>query len=125
VTLRTQFDATLPSLRVDGEQFWQAVLNLVQNAVEAMPQGGTLTVSTARDGDDVAVKIIDTGKGMSEEERRQVFKPFFSTKQSGTGLGLPLSQQVIVEHGGRIECESVEGKGTTFTIRLPHERKSK
>ena len=124
VTLQTQFDESLPPLRIDGEQFWQATLNLVQNAVEAMPQGGTLTVATARDGVDVVVKIIDTGKGMSEEERRQVFKPFFSTKQSGTGLGLPLTQQIIVEHGGRIECESVEGRGTTFTIRLPQERKS-
>lgn len=119
VTLETDFDPALPPVSVDGEQIWQAVLNIVQNAVEAMPQGGTLTVSTQRDGDFAEVRVTDTGKGMIDEHLRQVFKPFFSTKQSGTGLGLPLTQQIIVEHGGQIECKSVAGKGTTFTIRLP------
>lgn len=119
VKLDTKFDPALPPVSVDGEQIWQAVLNIVQNAVEAMPQGGTLTVSTRRDGNFAEVRVADTGKGMIDEQLRQVFKPFFSTKQSGTGLGLPLTQQIIVEHGGQIECKSIAGKGTTFTIRLP------
>jgi signal transduction histidine kinase len=123
VTLHLALDESLPPIRADEEQLWQAVLNLVQNALEAMPGGGSLTVTTARKDPDVVLTIADTGKGMCETERQQVFKPFFSTKQSGTGLGLPLTQQIIVEHGGQIVCESIEGKGTTFLIRLPIEPK--
>jgi len=67
----------------------------------------------------LALTISDTGKGMTEEERQQIFKPFFSTKPSGTGLGLPLVQQVVAEHGGTIRCESAPGQGTTFIIELP------
>ncbi|MGO9245574.1 MAG: ATP-binding protein, partial [Verrucomicrobiia bacterium] len=67
----------------------------------------------------ITLTISDTGKGMTEEERQQIFKPFFSTKPSGTGLGLPLVQQVVAEHGGTIRCESAPGQGTTFSIELP------
>jgi signal transduction histidine kinase len=91
----------------------------VRNAIEAMPKGGTLTVSTARDGKYVALRISDTGSGITEAERQQIFKPFFSTKSGGTGLGLPLTQQIIIEHDGSIECESDPNRGTTFIIRLP------
>lgn len=119
VQVRTDFDDSLPPILADEEQIWQAILNLVRNALEAMPTGGTLTLRTARDGTDIVLSIADTGKGMGETERRHIFKPFFSTKTGGTGLGLPLTQQIITEHGGRIECESAEGKGTTFHIHLP------
>jgi signal transduction histidine kinase len=119
VILRTELDPTLPPIRVDEEQLWQAILNLVLNAAEAMPQGGTLTVSTTREGTDAVLKIADTGQGMTEAERSKVFTPFFTTKQNGTGLGLPLAQQVVVENGGRIEFDSIPGKGTTFTLRFP------
>ncbi|MCG3148262.1 MAG: Adaptive-response sensory-kinase SasA [Verrucomicrobiae bacterium] len=123
VTVKTDFDETIPPVRLDADQFWQALLNSVVNANEAMSGGGTLTVSTAREGADTVVKIADTGKGMTEEQRRDIFKPFFSTKKTGTGLGLPLTQQIIIENGGRIDCESVLGKGTTFIIRFPQERR--
>lgn len=119
VTVRTEFDAALPVIQADEEQLWQAVLNLIRNALEAMPQGGTLTLRTARDGNEAVLSIADTGKGMTEKERQQIFKPFFSTKTGGTGLGLPLTQQIITEHGGQIECESAADKGTTFVIHLP------
>lgn len=119
VHIDTQFDPSLPAINGDEGQLWQVVLNLVRNALEAMPEGGMLTVGTSRTRSGVAVTIGDTGKGMTEEERQQIFKPFFSTKPSGTGLGLPLVQQVVAEHGGTIRCESAPGKGSTFVIELP------
>ena len=119
VTVRTEFDPTLPLSLVDENQLWQAVLNLIRNALEAMPKQGTLTLRTDHDDHDVRLTISDTGQGMTDAERHEIFKPFFSTKVGGTGLGLPLTQQVIGEHGGRIECESAVGQGTTFIIYLP------
>jgi PAS domain S-box-containing protein len=119
VRVRTEFDDALPAIEADEGQLWQAILNLVRNALEAMPDGGTLVVSTARRGSNVILTVRDTGKGMNEQERQQIFKPFFSTKSSGTGLGLPLTQQIIAEHGGSIRCESTPNKGTMFVIELP------
>jgi signal transduction histidine kinase len=119
VTLRTEFDPALATVPADAEQLWQAVLNLIRNSREAMPDGGTLTVSTRRDGTQVLLRITDTGKGMSEEQRRQVFVPFFTTKAQGTGLGLSIVQQIVTEHGGHVECESAPGRGSAFTIFLP------
>jgi signal transduction histidine kinase len=118
VTVETHFEQSLPSVYADESQLWQAVLNIIRNALEAMPTGGMLTLRTQRDADAVIVSIADTGKGMTVEERDQVFKPFFSTKIGGTGLGLPLTQQIVAEHGGHIRCESEPGKGTTFFIHL-------
>jgi signal transduction histidine kinase len=119
VQLVCEFAPDLPALLVDEAQLWQAILNIIRNALEAMPKGGTLTVRTARGGPDVVLSIRDTGRGMTELARQELFKPFFSTKSGGTGLGLPLTQQIISEHGGRIECQSAEGQGTTFLIYLP------
>jgi PAS domain S-box-containing protein len=119
VKLQTDFAPDLPALFLDEAQLWQAILNLIRNALEAMPDGGTLTVRTAHAGHEVLLAISDTGRGMTELARQQLFKPFFSTKSGGTGLGLPLTQQIIAEHGGCIECETVEGHGTTFLIHLP------
>ncbi len=126
VTVRAELDPSLPALHADESQLWQAVLNLVRNAIEAMPNGGTLTVRTETRDDSVVLTVADTGKGMTEAERAQVFTPFFSTKAGGTGLGLPLTQQIIHEHGGQIRCESAPEKGTTFIIELPahHGQKS-
>jgi two-component system sensor histidine kinase HydH len=89
-----------------------------------MPKGGELTVGTWREAGQVRLRVTDTGNGMSEELLKQVFAPFFTTKPSGTGLGLALVQQIISEHGGHIECESTPDQGTTFTIFLPVEMKS-
>jgi signal transduction histidine kinase len=119
VNVRTEFDATLPAIEADEGQLWQAILNLVRNALEAMPNGGMLVVSTVRQGSRAILTVRDTGKGMTEQERQQLFKPFFSTKSSGTGLGLPLTQQIVAEHGGSIRCESAPSKGATFVIELP------
>ena len=119
VQVRTEFEKSLPPVQADDDQLWQAILNLIRNAMEAMPDGGTLTLRTASEADEVVLHLADTGKGMSEEERSQIFRPFFTTKPAGTGLGLTLTQQIISEHGGHIECASVVGQGTTFSLRFP------
>ena len=119
VEWRTEFGASPSIVNADAEQLWQAILNLICNGLEAMPNGGVLTVSTERDGTQAALRITDTGKGMTEQQVQQVFVPFFSTKADGTGLGLSLAQQIVSEHGGHIECASAVGKGSTFTIYLP------
>lgn len=119
ITVETDLPADLPALHVDENQLWQAALNLIRNAIEAMVQGGTLRVQVVHGPGEILIHIADTGKGMTDDELRQVFKPFFSTKPGGTGLGLPLTQQIIEEHGGRITCASAPGQGTTFTIHLP------
>jgi PAS domain S-box-containing protein len=119
VTLATDFAPDLPAIAGDEEQLWQALLNLLRNALEAMPDGGTLTVATAGAAGAVHLTVTDTGKGMSATEREQLFKPFFSTKPGGTGLGLPLTQQIVAEHNGQLTCESAPGHGTTFTMELP------
>jgi PAS domain S-box-containing protein len=119
IQMRTEFERSLPPVQADADQLWQAILNLIRNALEAMPKGGTLELRTASTTDEVVLHLTDTGKGMSEEERLQIFRPFFTTKPVGTGLGLTLTQQIIGEHGGRIECASVVGQGTTFSLSLP------
>jgi two-component system, sporulation sensor kinase E len=119
VRLRREFDPHTPDVLADEEQLWQAVLNLIRNALDAMPGGGTLTVRTHAESRYAELQIADTGEGMTAEQVRQLFVPFFSTKSNGTGLGLAMAQQIVAEHGGRIECTSVVGEGTTFTLRLP------
>lgn len=103
----------------------QAFINLFQNAVEAMPGGGELKIAvshnlqTENQTPKVEIVISDTGMGISEDKIKKIFHPFFTTKENGTGLGLSLVQKIILYHGGRIEVESKEGKGTTFRIALP------
>jgi PAS domain S-box-containing protein len=119
VTVQHHLDPLLPPVYGDEAQLWQAILNIIRNAIEAMPNGGTLTLTTAQKPSHVFLGISDTGEGMSDDEQQQIYKPFFSTKASGTGLGLPLTQQIVAEHGGRIHCESAPDRGTTFLIELP------
>jgi len=119
VKLRTTFDQSLAPVEADGEQLWQATLNLVRNSLEAMHQGGELVVSTRRDDTHAVVQVRDNGQGMASEQLRQVFTPFFTTKATGTGLGLSLVQQIAAEHGGRVECVSAPHKGSTFAILHP------
>src|SRR6266536_2502576 len=119
VDLRSALDPNLPPVYVDAEQLWEAFLNLIRNALDAMPDGGNLTVSTKRNDAEVLVSVSDNGRGMTEEEARNLFVPFFTTKSDGTGLGLAYAQQVINEHGGKIDCATARGKGSTFSIQLP------
>jgi signal transduction histidine kinase len=116
-----QFD--LPGVMLDREQFHGALLNLVINAQQAMPQGGQLVVITKTTPRGVALHLIDTGCGMDEKTRSQVFEAFFSTKHGGSGLGLPTTRKIVEAHGGWISCQSEQSKGTWFTIELPVPRR--
>jgi PAS domain S-box-containing protein len=110
-------------IHVDETQVQQVLMNLCLNARDAMPHGGRLRVSTAREGDQathwVLLSVEDTGQGMSEEVRERIFEPFFSTKEGGTGLGLAVVQQIVASYGGRIDISSEPGQGTRFDIRWP------
>ncbi len=110
----------VPLVAGTAEELREALLNLLNNALEAMPAGGTFTFSAAAEGDRVVIRAADGGCGMSEETRRRVFEPFFTTKGAqGNGLGLAVVWGIMARHGGEIAVDSVLGQGTTFTIRLP------
>jgi signal transduction histidine kinase len=125
----TNFADGLPPVRADAEQLLQVFINLSLNAVQAMPQGGRLLISTSlrratRRGAAAAfleVRFRDTGVGIPPGDQRNLFIPFFTTKEKGTGLGLPISQRIIENHGGTIEVRSQPGEGATFTVLLPIE----
>jgi two-component system, NtrC family, nitrogen regulation sensor histidine kinase NtrY len=104
---------------IDAELMHRAISNLVLNAMDAMPEGGTLTITAARVGNDVRTTIADTGHGMTAEECDRLFTPYYTTKQAGTGLGLAIVQSVIADHHGAIVVESIPGRGTVFVIDLP------
>lgn len=132
IDIKSYLPADLPPVRLDREMFKQALLNLLLNAEQAMPAGGELTIQACRDGGaparrqggaaaegEVCLSLIDTGTGMAPDVMARVFRPFFSTKRGGTGLGLATSKRIIEAHGGAIEVQSEVGKGTKFTVRLP------
>jgi signal transduction histidine kinase len=104
---------------VDRDQMRAAIVNLIRNAKEACSRGGQVILSVRREGQDVLLRIADSGSGMSPEVRARAFEPYFSTKKHGTGLGLPTVKRIVEGHGGRIELDSEPGRGTQFTIRLP------
>jgi two-component system sensor kinase FixL len=112
-------EGPLPELSFDPQQLHQVLLNLFKNALEAMPQGGRLTVTSRVRGESAEVVVADTGAGMPPEVAANIFQPYFTTKEKGTGLGLAICQGIIQEHGGAMAVESTLGQGTTFTIRLP------
>jgi signal transduction histidine kinase len=121
IALTIDVAAGLPEVAADEAQLRQALLNLVRNAREAMPEGGRLeVVVAAREGaGQVVVSVADSGPGIAAAHLGQIFDPFFSTKERGTGLGLALVHQIVVEHGGRVEVDSGEGRGTRFSLSFP------
>lgn len=120
--IEKHLDYDIPPVMVDGEQIMQVVMNVALNGIEAMPDGGCLSLSTERimgDGErSVEITIRDTGCGLSRKDLNNIFKPFFTTKKKGTGLGLSICSRIIRNHGGRIDVESHPGKGTSFFIRI-------
>jgi signal transduction histidine kinase len=110
---------TLGSVACHAATLRRAVLNLVQNALEAMPQGGTLTLTGQHTPTHVQLHIQDTGSGIAPAHRAHLFEPLYTTKPGGTGLGLYIVQEIVAAHGGHVSVESVEGQGTTFTLTLP------
>jgi two-component system NtrC family sensor kinase len=119
-TLDREF-GEIPEILCNPQQLNQVFLNLLLNAAQAMEQQGVITVKTWAEPGWVCVSVADTGKGMSEEVRKRVFEPFYTTKSAGkgTGLGLSISADIIRKHHGDIAVDSVPGKGSTFTVRLP------
>jgi signal transduction histidine kinase len=131
VEIKCYLPADLPAVALDRDLFKQALLNLMLNAQQAMsPNGqadgpaapapsGELTIQAAREPGGVSLSLIDTGRGMTAEESANAFRPFFSTRQGGTGLGLPTTRKIVEAHGGTIELQSEPGRGTKFTLHLP------
>jgi signal transduction histidine kinase len=119
VALTTYLPADLPAVVVDVDLFKQALLNLMLNAEQAMPQGGELIVQACGENGAVRLDLIDTGVGMTAEQAGRVFRPFFTTKPGGSGLGLPTVRRIVEAHGGSVAVESEPGRGTKFTLRLP------
>jgi signal transduction histidine kinase len=118
IEIKMYFPSDLPLVMLDREMFGQALLNLMLNAEQAMPEGGELTIQAVREDGKVCLSLIDTGKGMTQEVLGKVFRPFFSTRAGGTGLGLPTTRKIIQAHGGTLDVQSEVGRGTKFTIRL-------
>ena len=119
INLSTQIGSKLPMVIVDSQMVTQVLVNLVRNAYQAMPQSGELTIEATVIKEGVRVAIIDTGCGITQENMSKLFEPLFTTKPRGIGLGLATSKQLIEATGGRIEVESKQGQGSTFTVVLP------
>jgi hypothetical protein len=121
IQLRLEVSPNLPPVQGDATLLEQVLMNLCMNARDAMPSGGTLTLSAASESDGVKLCVSDTGVGMSDEVKKRLFEPFFTTKAPGrgTGLGLSMVQGIVRSHGGRLEAESSPGRGSRFVIHLP------
>ena len=122
ITPELYLDENLPRPQADPTLLRRALENLILNALDAMPAGGTLTVRTAQRSGAVRLEVTDTGEGLTPEECARLFTPYYTTKRHGTGLGLAIVQSVVSDHSGRIEVESAPGAGTTFRIELPLEQ---
>ncbi len=123
IRILPHLDGELPSVLLDKETLRAALLNLVKNALEAMPGGGTLTVITRLTSTGVALDLIDTGVGVDENTALHMFDAFYSTKDGGSGLGLPTARKIIEAHGAWISVQSDVGRGTKFTIEFPTPRR--
>ncbi len=119
IEIKSYLPADLPAVALDADLFKQALLNLLLNAQQAMPDGGEITLQAVADGAGVTLSVIDAGKGMTPEVAAKVFRPFFSTRPGGTGLGLATTRRIVEAHGGTIEVQSEVGRGSKFTLRLP------
>ncbi len=119
IDFETEVTQEAMPMMADPEMLHRALSNLVLNAMDAMPNGGKLTVSARRQGSNVEIRVADTGEGLTQEECERLFTPYYTTKLHGTGLGLAIVQSVVADHGGKITVESQAGSGATFIITLP------
>jgi two-component system, NtrC family, nitrogen regulation sensor histidine kinase NtrY len=124
IACNLELDNLLEPIAADPELLHRVVSNLVLNAMDAMPNGGSLTLRTRREDGKVVIEVSDTGSGLTREECERIFTPYYTSKQHGTGLGLAIVQSVVSDHGGRISVVSEPGKGTTFVIELPRNREA-
>jgi signal transduction histidine kinase len=119
IACHLDLDDELGTIAADTELLHRALSNLVLNAMDAMPNGGALTLRSQREDGKIIIEVADTGSGMTPEECERIFTPYYTSKQHGTGLGLAIVQSVVSDHGGRIGVQSQPGRGTTFVIELP------
>jgi two-component system, NtrC family, nitrogen regulation sensor histidine kinase NtrY len=124
ISCELQLDPHLEVVAADAELLHRAISNLVLNAMDAMPQGGVLTLRTRREAGKVLIEVADTGSGLTPQECERIFTPYYTNKQHGTGLGLAIAQSVVSDHGGRIYVQSEPGRGSTFVIELPRSANS-
>ena len=120
IVVEQELRSDLPLLQLDRDQMKQAFYNVIKNSVEAMKRHGVLRIRTDLDDTHIVISFADTGGGMSAENLSRVFEPYFTTKPSGSGLGLLIVRRIVREHGGELSIESSQGKGLTLTIRLPY-----
>ena len=120
IVVEQELRSDLPLLQIDRDQMKQAFYNVIKNGFEAMKRRGVLRIRTDMDDTHVLVSFTDTGSGMSADDLGRIFEPYFTTKTSGTGLGLLIVRRIVREHGGELSVESKEGRGLTLTIRLPY-----
>jgi signal transduction histidine kinase len=129
INCHTDFAPNLPFASTDPRTFEQVILNLITNALQAMPDGGTISISmaekTTNQGQMVELRIADTGHGIPANIRDRIFDPFFTTKKEGTGLGLAISRRILTAHKGSISVESYPDAGTVFTIQVPVAERNK
>ncbi|HIN64306.1 MAG TPA: PAS domain-containing sensor histidine kinase, partial [Candidatus Obscuribacterales bacterium] len=123
ITTRLVLEEKLPMLRLDGDQLKQAFYNLIKNGVQAMGTGGRLTITTESTEYELKVHFSDEGKGISREDMGRIFEPYYTTKTSGTGLGLLVVRRIVRDHGGELSVSSEEGMGTRVSIHLPRGHK--
>ena len=119
ILILKSYDADLPQCRLDSNLIKQAILNIIINAEQAMENGGELMIRTSKDKKYIQIDITDTGPGIPKDIIDKIFQVYFSTKKTGTGLGLPTAKRIIEDHRGTISVQSEEGKGTSFSIKLP------
>jgi signal transduction histidine kinase len=104
---------------IDQNKMKQVFINIIENSMEAMPDGGTLTVDSVQDNGIIKISFTDTGRGMSKEQQKKIFQPFYTEKTGGSGIGLALAQKITRFHGGTVTFDTREKKGTTFFVFLP------
>jgi signal transduction histidine kinase len=119
IVIKVECDENVPSLLVDANYIREAILNLMRNAIEAMPAGGNLTIRLTEENGQVFIQVKDTGVGIEKERQKMIFDLAYTTKPNGSGIGLLLVKQIIQQHGGSMHLESKLQKGTTFTLQLP------
>jgi signal transduction histidine kinase len=119
ISFSKTFDEDLPGAAIEESRLRQVLLNIVRNSFEAMPDGGYITITTSRQKGEVEITMEDNGSGIPREYQKRIFEPFFTTKDIGTGLGLYIARDIMLECGGGISCDSKKGRGTIVKLRLP------
>ena len=123
-TINSENVEYVPSIKGNPLELREVFINIINNAIDAMPEGGTLSFSTREEKGNVIVNISDTGLGMDEETQSKIFDPFFTTKDHGTGLGMSIVSGIVNRHGGKIEVQSQMGRGSTFILSFPSMKES-